>query len=143
MSISDELMARYYDILLHEAIPAGAHPMDAKKSLARRITARFHDEAAAAHALEEFNKRFSARDLDSAELPDFSPGPARDFVSLVVEAYAQCFQVPRSRSDARRLVEGGSVQWRGEKVSSAKSVLPPGETGVLKLDKTRAVRIGG
>ncbi|MCX6969820.1 MAG: tyrosine--tRNA ligase [Verrucomicrobia bacterium] len=141
MSISDELMVRYYDILLREAIPAGSHPMDAKKSLARRITARFHDEAVAAHALEEFNKRFSSRDLDSAELPDFAPGSARDFVSLVVEAYAQCFQASRSRSDARRLIEGGSVQWRGEKVADAKAVLPPGETGVLKLDKTRAVRI--
>ena len=143
MSISDELMARYYDILLHEPLPSGMHPMDAKKALARRITARFHDEAAAAHALEEFNKRFSARDLDSAELPDFTPGPARDFVSLVVEAYAACFQVTRSRSDARRLIEGGSVQWRGEKVSDAKAALAAGETGVLKLDKTRAVRIAG
>ena len=143
MSISDELMARYYDILLHEPLPSGMHPMDAKKALARRITARFHDEAAAAHALEEFNKRFSARDLDSAELPDFTPGPARDFVSLVVEAYAACFQVTRSRSDARRLIEGGSIQWRGEKVSDAKAALAAGETGVLKLDKTRAVRIAG
>jgi tyrosyl-tRNA synthetase len=143
MSISDELMVRYYDILLREAIPAGSHPMDAKKALARRITARYHDEAAAAHALEEFNKRFSSRDLESAELPDFAPGSARDFVSLVVEAYAQCFQAARSRSDARRLIEGGSVQWRGEKVADVKAVLPPGETGVLKLDKTRAVRIAG
>ncbi|MBE2205243.1 MAG: tyrosine--tRNA ligase [Chthoniobacterales bacterium] len=141
MSISDELMARYYEILLREAIPAGSHPMDAKKTLARRITARFHDPAAAAHALEEFNKRFSARDLDSAELPEYAPTAARDFVSLVVEAFALGFQVTRSRSDARRLIEGGSVQWRGEKVSDAKAVLPPGEVGVLKLDKTRAVRI--
>ena len=141
MSISDELMARYYLLLLGEPVPVGTHPMEAKKSLARKITARFHDEAAAAHALEEFNKRFSARDLDAAELPDYSPGPARDFVGLVVEAYAQCFQMTRSRSDARRLIEGGSVQWRGEKVSDPKAALAPGEPGVLKLDKTRAVRI--
>ncbi len=143
MSISDELMARYYEILLRESIPAGSHPMDAKKALAQRITARFHDPAAAAHALDEFNKRFSARDLDSADLPEYTPGEARDFVSLVVEAYAQCFHVTRSRSDARRLIEGGSVQWRGEKVADAKAALAPGECGVLKLDKTRAVRIRG
>jgi tyrosyl-tRNA synthetase len=141
MSISDELMARYYLLLLGEPVPVGMHPMEAKKSLARKITARFHDEAAAAHALEEFNKRFSARDLDSAELPDYVPGPARDFVGLVVEAYAKCFQITRSRSDARRLIEGGSVQWRGEKVSDPKAALATGESGVLKLDKTRAVRI--
>jgi len=143
MSISDELMARYYDVLLHEAIPGGTHPMEAKKALARRIAARFHSEDEAARALEDFNTRFSARDLDSADLPEFVPGAARDFVSLVVEAYARCFQATRSRSDARRLVEGGSVQWRGEKVADAKAVLPAGEAGVLKLDKTRAVRIAG
>ncbi len=141
MSISDELMARYYEILLHEVLPATMHPMEAKKALARRITARFHDESAATRALEEFNTRFSARDLESAELPAYVPGAARDFVSLVVEAFAQCFKVTRSRSDARRLIEGGSIQWRGEKVSDPKAVLADGETGVLKLDKTRAVRI--
>jgi hypothetical protein len=41
------------------------------------------------------------------------------------------------------LIEGGSVQWRGEKVSDAKAALASGEAGVLKLDKTRAVRIAG
>ena len=143
MSISDELMARYYEILLHEALPADVHPMEAKKALARRITERFHDGTAAARALEEFNTRFSARDLESAELPAYAPGASRDFVSLVVEAFTQCFKISRSRSEARRLIEGGSIQWRGEKVSDPKSVLAEGETGVLKLDKTRAVRIQG
>ena len=141
MSISDELMVRYYDILLQETIPSGTHPMEAKKSLARRIAARFHSEDEATHALEDFNTRFSARNLIDADLPEFTPGPARDFVSLVVEAYARAFHTTRSRSDARRLIDGGSVQWRGEKVSNPKAALPPEETGVLKLDKTRAVRI--
>ncbi|MFZ4597656.1 MAG: tyrosine--tRNA ligase [Terrimicrobiaceae bacterium] len=141
MSISDELMLRYYDMLLGETIPAGMHPMEAKKALARRVAARYHSEAEATRALDDFNTRFSARDLESAELPDFSPGEARDILSLVVGAYAKCFHTTRSRSDARRLVEGGSVQWRGEKISDAKVTLAPGEVGVLKLDKTRAVRI--
>jgi ribosomal protein S4 len=60
---------------------------------------------------------------------------------LVVEASAACFQTTRSRSDARRLVEGGSVQWKGAKLTDPKASLPAGETGVFKLDKTRAVRI--
>ncbi|MFZ4775617.1 MAG: tyrosine--tRNA ligase [Terrimicrobiaceae bacterium] len=143
MSISDELMAKYYEILLRETLSDSVHPMEAKKELARRITARFHDEPTAARALEEFNTRFSSRDLESAELPDFLPVGARDFVSLVVEAYAGCFKTSRSRSDARRLIEGGSIQWRGEKVSDAQALLPAGESGVLKLDKKRAVRISG
>lgn len=141
MSITDELMTRYYEVLLHEPVPANIHPMEAKKSLAFRIAARFHDEKAAAAALEDFEKRFSARDLDSADLPDFEPGTARDFVSLAVDAYAHCFQMTRSRSDVRRLMEGGSIQWRGEKVTNPKASLPAGESGVLKLDKIRAVRI--
>lgn len=141
MSISDELMPRYYEILLREEIPAGQHPMEAKKSLAERITARFHDAAAGQAARAEFETRFSRKDLDHADLPSFVPAGPRDFVSLVVEAYAQCFQIPKSRGDARRLVEGGSVQWRGEKIPDVKAVLPDGETGVLKLDKIRMVRI--
>ena len=141
MSISDELMVRYYDVIIHETIPAGTHPMEAKKALARRITARFHSEENAAAALEDFNTRFSSRDLESADLPIFSPAGARDIISLVVEASAACFQTTRSRSDARRLVEGGSVQWKGAKLTDPKASLPAGETGVLKLDKTRAVRI--
>lgn len=141
MSISDELMVRFYDVLLHETIPAGTHPMEAKKALARRITARFHSEENAAAALEDFNTRFSSRDLESADLPIFSPAGARDIISLVVEASAACFQTTRSRSDARRLVEGGSVQWKGAKLTDPQASLPAGETGVLKLDKTRAVRI--
>ena len=143
MSISDELMPKYYRILLSEELSAGGHPMESKKALARRITARFHSEADAAAAQAEFETRFSKKDLASADLPAFTPGgAARDIVSLLVEAYGQCFQLTKSRSDARRLVEGGSVQWRGEKVADPKAVLPQGEPGVLKLDKTRAVRIG-
>ena len=142
MSISDTLMARYYEVLLRETLPAEMHPMDAKKSLARRICARFHGEEAAGHALEDFNTRFSARDLAHADLPEFKPGPATDILGVVVEAFAACFQTPRSRSDARRLVEGGSVQWNGEKITDPKAARPTGP-GVLKLDKTRAVRVAG
>ena len=141
MSISDELMVRYYDVLLHEKLPTDLHPMDAKKSLARRITTRFHSEEAGNKALEDFNTRFSSRDLEAADLPVFTPAGARDFPSVVVEAFATCFQTTRSRSDARRLVEGGSVQWKGEKITDPKAQLPPEAEGVLKLDKTRAVRV--
>ena len=141
MSISDELMVRYYEVLLHEKVPAEMHPMDAKKALARRITSRYHSEEAGSNALEDFNTRFSSRDLESADLPVFTPSGARDFPSIVVEAFSTCFQTTRSRSDARRLIEGGSVQWKGEKVTDPKAQLPADAEGVLKLDKTRAVRV--
>jgi tyrosyl-tRNA synthetase len=142
MSISDELMARYYAVLLQEDVPTGEHPMEAKKSLARRVVSRFHSAEDAAGTLADFERRFSKRDLAHADLPTFSPASdARDFVSLVVEAYARCFGISKSRSDARRLIEGGSIQWGGEKIADPKVVLPAGSDGVLKLDKTRAVRI--
>lgn len=142
MSVSDDLMARYYDVLFHERIPEGTHPMDAKKALAARIVTRFHGEPEAHAALEDFNTRFSTRNLDEADLPAFQPAGPRDFVSLVVEAYAACFQTAKSRSDVRRLIEGGSVQWRGEKISDPKAELATDAPGVLKLDKKRAVRVG-
>jgi len=141
MSISDELMARYYNILLGEALPA-IHPMDAKKELAFRIVERFHDRAAAKSALDDFEARFARRDLAAAELPRVRLSElGEDIISAVVAAYAQGFNLTKSRSDARRLVEQGSVQWRGEKVSDprARIQFAPGE--VLRLDKTRAVRV--
>ena len=114
---------------------AAANPI-----IARRIVERFHGAEAAEAALADFNTRFSARDLGQADLPVFKPTGARDILGVVVEAFSVCFQTAKSRSDARRLVEGGSVQWRGEKIPDPKFALPAGG-GVLKLDKTRAVRV--
>jgi tyrosyl-tRNA synthetase len=143
MSISDELMPTYYEMLLREPLSAEAHPMEAKKVLAARITARFHSQPEAATAREEFETRFSRKDLEQAELPTFQPqGTAWDLVSIVVEAFGQSFQITKSRSEARRLIEGGSVQWGGVKLSAPKECFPQAEAGVLKLDKTHAVRIG-
>jgi tyrosyl-tRNA synthetase len=141
MSISDVLMARYYEVLFGEKLPA-IHPMDAKKQLAARIVERFHDRAAAEAALDEFNLRFAKRDLDSVELPEVSAAElGDDLVSAIVAAYSKGFGIMRSRSDARRLVEQGSVQWRGEKITDPKAQISftPGE--ILRLDKTHAVRL--
>ena len=141
MSISDELMVRYYKILFGETVP-GTHPMDAKKRLASRIVEQFHDRSAAESALEDFEARFARRDLASAELPKVRLREVdEDIVSAVVAAYAQGFHLTKSRSEARRLVEQGSVQWRGEKVSDPKARIHFSAGGILKLDKTRAVRI--
>ncbi len=140
MSISDTLMVRYYSLLLCEDTPAG-HPMDAKKQLAFRIVERYHSTAAAQGALDDFNTRFSKRDLDSAELPLVTlDAAAADIVSIVVSAFAQGFQMVKSRGDARRLVEQGSVQLRGEKITDPKAAPAPQTGDVLRLDKTRAVR---
>ena len=143
MSISDELMARWYDQLLGRELCKEEHPMAAKKELARALVERFHSVAEAGHALEEFEKRFSGRDLENAELPTFVPAvPLVDVITASVEAYAQCFGQTKSRGDVRRLVVQGSLQWRGEKVTDPKAVLDFSGAGILRLDKTRAVRVG-
>ena len=142
MSISDPLMARYYTLLLGEDLPAG-HPMDAKKQLARRLVARYHDDAAAQAALDDFNTRFSKRDLINADLPVVSfAGIGPDLLTLVVHAYTAGFGLTRSRSESRRLIEQGSIQLGDEKITDVKATpaLTPG--AVLRLDKTRAVRVG-
>jgi tyrosyl-tRNA synthetase len=141
MSISDELMGRYYEVLFNEPAPGG-HPLDAKKALASRIVTRYHDAMAAKTALEEFERRFGKRDLESANLPEVPVSAlGNDLVSAIVTAYAMAFNLNRSRSDVRRLIEQGSVQWQGEKITNPKEC-PAFRAGeVLKLDKTRAVRL--
>lgn len=142
MSISDTLMERYYLLLLGEDLPVG-HPMDAKKQLAFRLVERYHSTEAAQAALDDFNTRFSKRDLAQADLPEVAVSDlgAGDIISAVVAAYAGAFQIQRSRGDARRLVEQGSVQWEGEKVTDPKATPAFALGGILKLDKTRAVRV--
>lgn len=141
MSISDELMARYYLLLLGMDQPEG-HPMDAKKQLAFKIVERYHSTEAAQAALDDFNTRFSKRDLSQAELPEVTLGNV-DIISGVVSAYSSAFQITKSRGEARRLVEQGSVQWNGEKVTDPKASPSFAQGGILKLDKTRAVRVVG
>jgi tyrosyl-tRNA synthetase len=142
MSITDTLMERYYLLLLNEDLP-DIHPMDAKKQLARRIVERYHGAEAGNAALEDFNTKFSKRDVEHAEWPvvDFN-GVNPDIVSLVVAGYELGYQIAKSRGDARRLVEQGSIQLHDEKLTDPK-LTPSLKSGdVIKLDKKRAVRVG-
>src|SRR6516164_6934414 len=83
MSITDTLMARYYVLLLGEELP-DIHPMEANKQLARRIVERYHGADAGLAALEDFNTKFSKRDVEHAEWPVVSfDGVNQDIVSLV------------------------------------------------------------
>src|SRR3989441_874809 len=77
MSISDKLMERYYPLLIGQAPPAGAPPFDAKKQLAFEIVKIYRSAAIARKTLDEWNTRFSKRDLQRSELPTFS-ATARD-----------------------------------------------------------------
>jgi tyrosyl-tRNA synthetase len=144
MSISDEQMGDYYRLLLQEELVASMHPMEAKKALAERLTTRFHSAAEARHAREEFELRFSKKNLIDADLPTYVPPGdlSMNVISLSCAAFKDVFGVTKSNSEIRRLVEGGSVSWRGEKVTDPKTVITIEEPGVLKLDRRNAVRIG-
>lgn len=142
MSISDELMARYSVLLLGQEIDPALHPMESKKRLAAALVTRYHGESEATTARENWEAIFSRRDLDAVELPVFTPGARRDLLGVVAEAYESIFSEPRSGSDVRRLIQQGSVQLDGEKLTDPKAEPAWIAGSVLKLDKKRSVRIG-
>jgi tyrosyl-tRNA synthetase len=145
MSISDELMARYYPILLHRALPKDANPLEAKKRLASEIVQTYHSAAIAKKTLEEWKARFSEKRLSDAELPEYLPFSevhGDDAVTVVQGAYIQALQINKSRSEVRRLIEQGSVQLDSKKITDPKARLAPKPGQILRLDKTHAVRIG-
>jgi len=143
MSISDKLMERYYPLLIGQAPPAGAPPFDAKKQLAFEIVKIYHSPAVARKTLDEWNTRFSKRDLQRAELPTFSATVRDKFdaVSLVSRVYREAFNIQKSRSDASRLIKQGSVELDGVKIRDPKAAISLMPRQILRLDKKHAVRI--
>jgi len=140
MSISDELMARYYELLLGRDLPKNANPFEAKKQLALEIVQTYHAAELAEKTLADWNARFSEKRLDEAELPTFA-ATADEVVTVAVAVYSQVFEIKKSRADVSRLVKQGSVQLDGEKIVDPKSKLSLQAGQVLRLDKTHAVRI--
>src|SRR4029077_16373144 len=140
MSVSDELMARYYLLLLSRSLPKEAHPLEAKKQLAFEIVQTYHSAAIAKKTLDEWNARFSEKRLADADLPEFA---ARDenAVAIVVGAYVEAFTMAKARAEANRLIKQGSVQLDGKKIVDPKIMLSLCSGQILRLDKTRAVRI--
>ncbi len=140
MSISDELMSRYYLLLLGENLDPDAHPMESKKTLAEKVTARYHSPAVGRDARENWEALFSRRDADAVDLPEFAVTDRRD-VAGVVQAAFESLGEPKSGGDARRLIQQGSIQLDGEKLTDPKAE-PAWSTGqVLKLNKKRSVRL--
>jgi tyrosyl-tRNA synthetase len=145
MSISDELMARYYPLLLGLPLASDAHPLDAKKQLAFKIVKTYHSTDVARKILDEWNTRFSKRELEHADLPVFSasvPLEKLEAVTLVSNVYREAFNLQKSRSEASRLIKQGSVELDGVKIRDPKATIALQAGKVLRLDKTHAVRIG-
>jgi tyrosyl-tRNA synthetase len=142
MSISDELMARYYELLLARKPSAGMHPLEAKKQLAFEIVQTYHPPAAAQKTLDEWKTRFSKRDLEHADLPTFSPTERETLaVALVSNAYRQVFNLQKSHSEVSRLIKQGSVAIDGAKLQDPKATITVQPGQILRLDRKHAVRI--
>ena len=139
MSISDELMARYYLLLLSRNLPAHEHPLEAKKQLATEIVTTYYSREVAQKVRDEWTARFSEKRLADAELPTFNT-QSGELVSLVVKAFA-VFGIRKSRAEASRLIKQGSVQLNGEKLRDPTKEIALSQRQILRLDKTHAVRI--
>jgi tyrosyl-tRNA synthetase len=145
MSVSDALMDRYYQLLLGETRDPDGHPMEAKKSLAQKLTARYHDDAAALAAREDWDLRFSKRNLVEADLPEISLAslPAElNVLSLSAFAFTTAFGLEKSNGELRKqFITSGSVQLNGEKLIDPNGTVSLKVGDVLKLSKKHAVRL--
>jgi tyrosyl-tRNA synthetase len=143
MSISDDLMARYYELLLGSSPLADMHPLEAKKQLALEIVQTYHSRAAAEKTLNDWNTRFSKRDLERADLPVFSaiPGEGLAAVALVSNVYREVFNLEKSHSEVSRLIKQGSVEIDGAKIRDPKAKITLKQGQTLRLDRKRAVRV--
>jgi tyrosyl-tRNA synthetase len=145
MSVSDDLMDRYYQLLLGETRDPAGHPMEAKKALAEKITARYHGSDAGSAARADWDTRFSKKDLAAAELPELSLAdfPAGATVlSLTAHAFKAAYGLDKSNGELRKqFITAGSVQLNGEKLTDPAASIAPQSGDVLKLSKKHAVRL--
>jgi tyrosyl-tRNA synthetase len=147
MSVTDDLMLRYYELLSHisldeltalkKDIQSGSvHPMDAKKSLALEIVERYHDRDEALKAREEFENIFRDKGLPE-DIPVFSCGDADE---LWIPAVMKDAGMVQSTGEAMRLIQQGGVSIDGEKWTDPKKKLSSGEY-LLKAGKRRFLKI--
>ncbi len=148
MSISDELMWRYFELLsfrlpadlaaLRQQVSEGLNPRDAKFELAREIVARFHGADAGEAAQADFVRRFRDRglpaDLETVELA--MPSGGLGIIQLLRQA-----QLVASNTEAVRMIEQGAVRIDGERVISRELVLNGAADLVLQVGKRRFKRV--
>jgi len=157
MSISDDLMWRYLELLSFETLEtiarlkaevgAGRNPRDIKVLLAREIVARFHDAGSAERAQADFEARFR-----HGAVPDHMPevrlkapvdgGNAGGATSgMAIMKALKDSQLVSSTSEALRMIEQGGVRLNGERVTDKGLTLARGETVVLQVGKRKFARV--
>ncbi|XNG93494.1 tyrosine--tRNA ligase [Vibrio cyclitrophicus] len=144
MSISDDLMWSYYELLsfrpleevaeLKTGVEAGKNPRDVKVLLAKEIIARFHSEADAEAAEQEFVNRFAKNQVPD-EMPEFEFEAGLPIANVLKEA-----GLVNSTSDAMRMIKQGAAKLEGEKIEDSKFV-PEAGTAVYQVGKRKFARI--
>jgi tyrosyl-tRNA synthetase len=169
MSISDELMWRYYELLTDVSVGeiarmraaaegGGRNPRDLKVELAKRIITDFHSAAEADDAEEEFVRRFRNKEVPDEVEEIAVPSQLRKLPGLLVE-----IGLAPSMAEARRLIEQGGVRLNGERLQLADELTFPhageeagvynvgkgeiflgqGQTILLQVGKRRFLRVRG
>ena len=148
MSISDELMWRYYELLSfrsmseisswQEACKQGENPRNYKVKLAQEIIERFHDAAAARKALESFEARFQQGAMPDVidELEVRIDGNTYSIANLLKDA-----GLTSSTSEAIRMINQGAVKIDGEKVSDPKLLIEAGSEHIYQVGKRKFMRV--
>jgi len=142
MSISDDLMDRYYLLLLGSERDSSLHPMEAKKQLAASITSRYHNQEAAEAARTTWESRFSKRDSGAGAKP-FTPASGDHNLAQQAQlAFQQAFSLEKSLGEIRKQhIIPGAVQLNGEKLTDPTAVITFSEGDVLRLSKKHSVII--
>ena len=148
MSISDDLMWRYMELLSFEPMTAiaqwrqacadGANPRDYKVRFAQEIVARFHDQAAAVAALETFEARFK-QGLLPEDLPEQTvntPPGGYPIANLLKDV-----GLTASTSESNRMIQQGGVKIDGEKLDDPKKLIASGHTHILQVGKRKFARV--
>jgi len=150
MSISDDLMWRYIELLSFEPsekirgwkkeAEAGRNPKEIKLLFAGEIVARFHSDEAAKRAEEEFEARFRHGELPE-DIPEKSVDvPKGENGIAIVKALKESGLVP-SANEASRMIEQGGVRVNGEKVSDRNLQLKRGDSPVIQVGKRKIARV--
>ncbi len=149
MSISDDLMWRYFELLsfrpLEEirawqrACAEGANPRDFKVRLALEIVTRFHDAESADKALQNFEDRFKRgalpEDLETLSLQSDSPQ------GIAIGSLLKQAGLVKSTSEALRMIAQGAVRIDGERIKDPKHAITPGETHIFQVGKRRFAKV--
>lgn len=142
MSISDDLMDKYYLMLLGSSRDTNLHPRDAKLELARRITARYHDEASAKDAVQQWLDRSKGDQASGATEVSLSDFPADlTVLSLASCAFQVGFNLKKSNGELKKQsILPGAIQLNGEKLTDPNAPITPSAGDVLRLSKKHTVK---